>query len=53
MNRNITTTQVNQDDTEKMGLLFKGKSSLTNSVLGGRGHNIRSYSTSNQFMTGF
>lgn len=50
MNRNITTTKVSQDDTEKKVLLFKEKSSLTSSVLDGRVDNIRSY---NQFITGF
>lgn len=50
MNRNITTTKVSQDDTEKTVLLFKERSSLTSSVLDGRVDNIRSY---NQFITGF
>lgn len=51
MNRNITTTMVIQDDTEKKVLSLKGKNSLTSSVLDGKGHNIRSYATYNQFMT--
>lgn len=53
MNRNRTTTKFIQNDTAKRVLSFRGKSSLTSSVLDARGDNIRSYATYNQFITGF